>query len=197
MGSTKERICTAMEGMPAQFGAIGGHPMCGKESSGLKAAEETLFRNQTFVLCRTARTTSGVEKLVLAMLNVIGAEPLFLDPAKHDRLVALVSHFPYFVAALLMEQAAHVAADEDELWSVSASGFRDTARLSGSEPQMLMDIVQTNRAPILRALRRHADDVEALIALLEGGEDDALCAWLQARQNEYRAYRRTSRAEST
>lgn len=190
LGSTKREICAAMDRLPPAFGAMGGHPMCGKESSGLSFAEADLYRDQTFVLCRTERTDAATERMVLSLLDVIGASPLVLEPEEHDRLVATVSHLPYFLAALLMEQATEVRELEKDLWSVSASGFRDTARLSGSNAHMLKDIVQTNRGPILQALKGHSDSVGALIALLESGDDEALGAWLQARQREHDAYRR-------
>lgn len=190
LGSTKQEICAAMDSLPPSFGAMGGHPMCGKETSGLARAEADLYRDQTFVLCRTARTDAGTESLVLTLLRAAGARALFLQPEEHDRLVAMVSHLPYFLSALLMQQAADAGERERELWSVSASGFRDTARLSGSSAHMLKDIVRTNRSAILRALERHADDLEALIALLESGDDETLGDWLRARQQEYERYRR-------
>lgn len=190
LGSTKRAVCAAMDKLPASFGALGGHPMCGKETSGLAHAEADLYRDQTFVLCRTARTDSQTEELVLALLSAINARPLFLQPEEHDRLVAVVSHLPYFLSALLMQQAAEVEEREEELWSVSASGFRDTARLSGSSAHMLKDIVQTNRGAIILALKRHADVLGALSALLESGDDEALGEWLRARQQEYETYRR-------
>lgn len=190
LGSTKQEICAAMDSLPPSFGAMGGHPMCGKETSGLARAEADLYRDQTFVLCRTARTDAGTESLVLTLLRAAGARALFLQPEEHDRLVAMVSHLPYFLSALLMQQAADAGERERELWSVSASGFRDTARLSGSSAHMLKDIVRTNRSAILRVLKRHADDLEALIALLESGDDETLGDWLRARQQEYERYRR-------
>lgn len=189
LGSTKREICAAMERLPSSFGAIGGHPMCGKETSGLAHAEVDLYRDQMFVLCRTVRTDEPTEAIVLGMMRVIGARPLFLQPEAHDRLVATASHLPYFLSALLMQQAAEVGQGEKALWSVSASGFRDTARLSGSSAHMFKDIIQTNREPILQALMRHADELEALIALLKSDDDGALGDWLRARQQEYESYR--------
>lgn len=193
LGSTKGRICAAMDALPPEFAAIGGHPMCGKESSGLSFAQENLYRDETFILCRTRRTKEHTERLILSMLERIGAKPLFLPAEEHDRLVALVSHLPYFLAAFLMQQNAQAAASEGRLWEVSASGFRDTARLSGSQPRMLHDIVETNRVEILGVLRRHVSHVESLIKIVAEQEDAALRDWLQARQAEYDAYRRALR----
>ena len=62
LGSTKEEICTAMSTLPESFAAIGGHPMCGKETAGYHAADAELFRGQTFILSRNDRTTSPIER---------------------------------------------------------------------------------------------------------------------------------------
>jgi prephenate dehydrogenase len=189
LGSTKELICEAMEALPASFGAVGGHPMCGKEVSGFGAAEASLYEEQTFVLCRTTRSSERAEAAARAVVQAAGAQPLFLDPPEHDRLVSLVSHLPYFVASLLMQQAAAVAESDENVWPVSASGFRDTARLSGSDPRMLQDVARTNRRAILARLRQYQENLAALIALLEEDEGQALAAWLEARYREHEAYR--------
>lgn len=193
LGSTKGQICSAMDALPAGFSAIGGHPMCGKESSGLRFAQDDLYRDQTFVLCRTERTNEDTERLVLTLLGLIGAQPLFLQPQEHDRLVAQVSHLPYFLAGLLMQQSAERAVSNERLWEVSASGFRDTSRLAGSDPGMMRDIVETNRQEIARVLRRHAALVDTLIEIVDGEVSADLHTWLQARQDEYFAYRAARR----
>ena len=188
MGSTKGQICRALSALPPEFEAMGGHPMCGKETAGLAFAEADLYRDQTFVLCRTERTTAAGEALALALVEAAGARPRFLAPDEHDEVVALVSHLPYFVAALLVEQAAAAARENDDVWPVSASGFRDTSRLSGTSASMLCDVVLTNRRPILAQLRRYRDHLDDLIALLDA-DDEEIEAWLAARQREHTLYR--------
>jgi prephenate dehydrogenase len=193
LGSTKGKICAAMDALPERFAAIGGHPMCGKEESGLNAAQEDLYLGQTFILCRTKRTDEDAEGMALSLVEAIGARPHFLPAEDHDRFVALTSHLPYFLAALLMQQSSEAAAREEQLWKVSASGFRDASRLAGSDPLMLLDIVDTNRAELISVLRHHVSNVERLIDLIEGKKDDALRAWLRARKSDYAAYRRALR----
>lgn len=189
-GSTKEEICRALAALPKPITTLGGHPMCGKEQAGLAAAEATLFEGATFVLCRGARTTPAAEALALAVVEAIGARPLFLEPATHDALVALVSHLPYLLAATLMELAATEASVDGHVWPVSASGFRDMTRLAGSDPQMMGDIVLTNRRAILACLRAYQGKLAALLELLETGDEGELTTWLVARQEEHARYRR-------
>ncbi len=189
LGSTKGAVVAAMDRLPARVLAVGGHPMCGKEAAGLAAAEPGLYTDQTFFLCRSGRTSPGAESLAEALVAAIGARPWWIEPEEHDRLVAVVSHLPYFAAAALMAEAATGAAAGEPLWRAAAGGFRDTTRLAGSEPRMIGDIARTNRAAILEALRGYQSRVTEIIGLLESEDDGALSAWLAARQREHAAYR--------
>ncbi|MBK8984979.1 MAG: prephenate dehydrogenase [Chloroflexi bacterium] len=187
LGSTKGDICRAMAALPLGFQAIGGHPMCGKETAGFSAATPDLYRDKTFVLCQNERTTTAVEGLVLELLAIVGARPLFLPPDVHDTIVAGVSHLPYVVAAALMRTAA--ALRDDRAWAVSASGFRDTSRVAGTDPRMMLDILLTNRTAVLAQLQGYQDELNRVVTLLQTGDEAALTAWLTETQRQYREYR--------
>ncbi|MDT8307407.1 MAG: prephenate dehydrogenase dimerization domain-containing protein, partial [Anaerolineae bacterium] len=144
-----------------------------------------LYHDQTFILCSSARTNPAAAALAEALVAAAGAQPLWLGPLQHDRLVALVSHLPYFAAAALMAEAAAAARTGNHVWQVSAGGFRDTTRLAGSDPLMLRDISETNRDEILAALRAYARRLQEIITLLERGDREALLDWLAARQREH------------
>lgn len=189
LGSTKSEICTAMEQLPPAFRAIGGHPMCGKEMAGLTAAEATLFHGQTFILTPTSHTDTALSQLAHELVAAVGARPLVLPAALHDQMVASISHLPYLVASLLMTNAAGQAQQDERLWQVSASGFRDTARLAGSDPTMLRDILLTNREAVLAQVAQYQAQLTAVAQLIQAGDETALATWLQARQSEYAAYR--------
>ncbi|MFO7679361.1 MAG: prephenate dehydrogenase [Chloroflexota bacterium] len=188
LGSTKRDICAAMAALPEGFEALGGHPMCGKETGGFGSATPDLYRDKTFVLCRTDRTSERVEQTVLDLLRIVGAKPLFLPPEVHDEMVAAISHLPYVAAGSLMRTAAALA--DDRLWTVSASGFRDTSRVSGTDSRMMLDILLTNKTAVLQQLRRYQDEITAVTALLEEGDEMALAAWLAQTQQAYAAYRK-------
>jgi prephenate dehydrogenase len=174
-----------MDALPSTFAAIGGHPMCGKETSGLASADGDLYRDRTFVLCRSLRTTPAAEASVLALVAAVGARPVFLPAAEHDALVAAVSHLPYAAAAALMRLVTDEAA-----WEISASGFRDVSRLAGSDTRMILDILMTNRPAILVALRDYQAELAALTVLLEGGDEPQLSEWVAASRVRHAAYRR-------
>ncbi len=186
-GSTKRAINAAMSDLPESFAALGGHPMCGKETAGFRAADPTLFQDKSFILTRNKRTTPAVETTALTMINLLGARPLFLSAEHHDQLAAAVSHLPYLLSATLMRYAS--AQEDAYLWPTSASGFRDVSRLAGSDPQMLLDILLTNRSAVLEQLEGYRQELEAITQLLAEENEASLAAWLGAAQREYISYR--------
>lgn len=188
LGSTKEEICSAMSSLPDSFAAIGGHPMCGKETAGYHAADADLFCEQTFILSRNDRTTRQIEDLSLSLIKQIGAKPMFLPANEHDQLVAIASHLPYLISAALMHRAAEM--DDERIWPVSASGFRDATRLAGSDPRMMLDILLTNKEAVLSQLAQYKANLETINRLLNDNDETALASWLEEVQQAYIAYRR-------
>ena len=192
MGSTKLAINEAMSALPESFSALGGHPMCGKETAGYGAADADLFRDKTFILTRNQRSTEAVEEIILAMLAEIGANPLFLSAEHHDQLVATVSHLPYLLSAALMRFAS--AQEDPALWQTSASGFRDVSRLAGSDPHMLLDILLTNKTVVLEQLEAYSGELAAVKQLLAEEDEEALADWLSSAQRQYIGYRQAKKA---
>jgi prephenate dehydrogenase len=176
LGSTKTDIVAAMQALPAHYDPIGGHPMCGKEKSGIVHAEATLFKGNTFILTPLARTSRRAMRMAHEMIAAIDATPHILSAERHDALVAVTSHLPYLVATVLM-QTAHSLHDE-EAWTVAASGFRDTSRLAASDVTMMIDVLLSNRAHILDALQRYRAELDSLTQLIDSGDPSALRAAL-------------------
>ena len=183
IGSTKRAICQAMESLPTHVQPLGGHPMCGKETSGLTMAEPDLFRDKVFVLSPLPRTTQDALDLGQELVHSIGARPLILDAERHDRLVAMTSHLPYMLAVALVKAAETLAQDDPLVWKLAASGFRDTSRLAGGDITMMLDIVTTNRDQILKALRQAQTELSTLARCLEEGDLSTLERTLTAARN--------------
>lgn len=176
LGSTKGEIVQAMAHLPPRFEPIGGHPMCGKEIGGLAHADAQLFLRKTFVLCPPGHSSVRALALAHEVAGAVGAQPLVLPAERHDTLAALVSHLPYALAAALMRTV--IAQDDEAAWQMAASGFRDTTRLAASDLTMMVDILLTNRAAVLRALAAGQAELAALQAALEAGDADTLRAAL-------------------
>jgi len=187
IGSSKVAIENAMNRLPATFQAIGGHPMCGRETAGFSAATPDLFRKQTFVLCRNARTTPAIEEQANMIVALLGANLLLLPAELHDNIVAVVSHLPYVVAAALMRNAASM--DDEHVWPVSSSGFRDTSRVSGTDPTMMLDILLTNKTAVLAQLSQYQAELSVLKQFVENEDEAGLRQWLTETQKHYLNYR--------
>jgi len=184
LGSTKAEIVKAMEALPSHLQAVGGHPMCGKETSGIEAAEANLYEGATFVLTPLGRTNSEALKLAQELVRAVGARPLLMDAQRHDRLVAVVSHLPYLLSVGLVAAAEEVAAEDGLVWALAASGFRDTSRLAASNVTMMLDVLLTNRQAIGEMLSRFAYQLNALAHLLEADDEQTLKFKLQTSKSK-------------
>ncbi|MGO9571275.1 MAG: prephenate dehydrogenase [Desulfomonilaceae bacterium] len=152
MGSVKRNIMQAMEQLPPQIRAVGGHPMCGKETPGLQASDPDLFRGKAWVLTRANRTDPDALELIEEMIRVVGAQPLLMSADDHDLIAACVSHLPYLLAATLVAVAEETALEKPDVWNLASSGFRDTSRVAGGDLTMMMDILAANKDSVLHML---------------------------------------------
>jgi prephenate dehydrogenase len=167
-GSTKELICHAMQSLPANFDPIGGHPMCGKESSSLENADPAIFQDAAFALVPLTRTSQSTKETAISLANLLGSHPVWLDATTHDRQVAATSHLPYLVANVL---AFCTPTDTAEM---AASGFASSTRLAITSPIMMMDVLQTNRTAILAALGQFQEHLYVVENLLTAGNFETL-----------------------
>jgi prephenate dehydrogenase len=195
LGSTKQAVCEEMGRLPSAFTAVGGHPMCGRELAGFGAASASLYQDCTFVLTRTARSTDAGLARCAILVEKAGGRPLELPAERHDAIVAVTSHLPYMLAATLMRLAAASAREETAVWPVSASGLRDTTRLAGTEPSIMLDILLTNRAAVIAALRRFGQALDEVTTLLEHEDEDGLIRWLDGAASAHARYRAEKRKE--
>jgi len=180
LGSTKAQITEHMAQLPATVEPLGAHPMCGRESSGLAAADPALYQGCLFVLSPLARTSPETLSVGQALVRAVGGRPLVLDAQRHDRLVATASHLPYLLACVLVAAAERAAAQDAALWPLCASGFRDTSRLAACDVTMMLDILLTNRPAVLAALDTAGRELLALSELLTAADEDGLRTALSA-----------------
>jgi prephenate dehydrogenase len=162
-GSTKALVCQhAQKYFRAGARFLGGHPMAGKENSGIEHADADLFRGTRYALIeREGDPDPRVQKFA-ALLRRIGAEPVWCDAETHDWAVGIVSHLPQLASVAL----AHVVADEtDETGlplALAGPGLADMLRLAGSPYEIWRDTCFTNRENIAHALDRLAQAIEYL-----------------------------------
>ncbi len=185
LGSTKAKITAAMAALPERFDCIGGHPMCGKETGGLAHADAGLYRQAAFVVTPLPQTSTETLALAEELALATGAQPLQMQPERHDRLVALTSHLPYLLACSLVAAVEQRGNDDPGVWDLVSTGFRDTTRVAASDVRMLSDILHTNREAVREALGQQHRTLESLEAALDGDVNS-----LQAALSAIRAARR-------
>lgn len=149
---------------------VGGHPMCGKELSGIDAADPEIFKGAPWIITRADPT-------VVELIEAVGSHPVVMDAATHDRLVAGVSHSA-FLLSIAYVLALSRRSDWPEASRVAGSGFRDVSRLAAGDPELYAGIATTNRENMvamldavsaeLSRLRRHLEaDDPRLVELFE------------------------------
>ncbi len=184
LGSTKARIVAEMARLPEHVQPLGAHPMCGKEISGLEAADPSLYRDRTFILTPLPRTSEAALALGRALAEAVGAHVLLLEPERQDFIVATVSHLPYLLACALVATADATTSADPAAWEVFAGGFRDTSRVAGSDVAMMMDILLTNRDEVLKALGTYQAKLGDLTRLVASGDEEEMRAALSAVRDE-------------
>jgi prephenate dehydrogenase len=164
VASTKAQVISwAEEYLPATISFVGGHPIAGKETSGIEAADATLFKQCVYCLTPTKRTSPAALERVAALIDALGARMRFLEPPEHDGMMAGVSHLP-FIASIALMQTAALSPAWDDASILAGSGFRDMTRLAAGSPEMYRDICLTNSETITRWL---ADYITVLSTLRE------------------------------
>ncbi len=162
-GSTKRAIVERARRHIRRGRFLGGHPMAGKESRGVAAAEAELFAGRPYVFtpleagdmeaARVREFREWVEKT--------GARPVVLDAAEHDRLVAYVSHLPQLLSTALASTLA-AEAKRRPIEKLSGPGLLDMTRLALSPWEIWEDIIATNQDYIAEALDSYIDKLKAV-----------------------------------
>jgi prephenate dehydrogenase len=172
--STKVRIAqAAAELFPAEKGPyfLGGHPMAGRELSGIAHASADLFHESTYALIGASSLQEDPRVSAFAkIIEKIGARPLWLGAQQHDYAVGLASHLPQ-LAAVALAGFLYDRLDENGLpITLAGPGLRDSLRLAGSPYSTWRDIVLTNQEVLSAALdlfARRLDDLREKLASRE------------------------------
>jgi len=184
VGSVKLPIVKECKALWSNF--IGGHPMAGTASSGIDAALPNLFTGAAYVFTPTEdNKLEDIEKLKQIALD-LNAIPHICTAQIHDRAVSWISHLPVMVSASLIKACLQEKPDTLKLAQILASsGFRDTSRVGGGNPELGVMMAKYNREELLRSLYNYRDNLEQIIGLIESENWDDLEQILQV-NNEAR-----------
>jgi prephenate dehydrogenase len=163
---------------------VGGHPMAGSEQEGVEGADPEMFEGATWVLTPEPHTDPVAYTTVRSVVGELGANVVELPAARHDDLVALVSHVPHLAAATLMNLAADTATEHATLLRLAAGGFRDMTRIAAGEASIWPDVCAENREGIVAVLDRLLAALEEVRRMVHAGDRRSLLATLERARNE-------------
>lgn len=175
VGSTKAAIVAAWEAhLPQGAAFVGGHPMFGRECSGVEHAAADLPAGCRYVLTPTERTDPRAVAAVAGLVRAAGGVMRQMAPAEHDARVALISHLPQLVATALAAAAGEADRQMGGVMDLAAGGFRDTTRVASSPVELWADIFLTNAGAIQDALAQFRDSLDQLAAAVARGDRQQL-----------------------
>lgn len=167
VGSVKTAVVERVAPLWPNF--VGGHPMAGTAHSGIEAAISGLFAGNPYVLTPIETTPSRGVKIVEEIVRSLTSRVYFCRPEDHDRAVAWISHLPVMVSASLIEACISETdpAVLELAQQLASSGFRDTSRVGGGNPELGVMMAQYNRVCLLRSLVSYRHSLDQIIELLE------------------------------
>lgn len=182
VGSVKGPVLAAWRGKPVRF--VGSHPMAGTAEAGVEAGQRQLFQGRPWVITPEAHTDPEALEVVQQLASAMGSQPLLCSAEAHDRAVALISHLPVLVSAALLEAADRGAIGENQelARSLASSGFADTTRVGGGNPELGSLMCRWNREAVLSALMHYQAGLDALIHAVREEDWTTLKACLQRAQ---------------
>jgi prephenate dehydrogenase len=179
VGSVKRGIVARAEQLGIGSRFAGSHPLAGTHKHGFEASRADLFRGAVVYVTPCSAGADAAREIAHFWKDVLDAQPVVLDAARHDAQLAATSHVPQVVASLLGDFLARHAPPGSSF----GTGAADTTRLAASEPALWTEILLMNRDEILPALRGLEESLGTVERALEVGDADALTAWLTRAAN--------------
>lgn len=171
VGSVKSEVVLHVEtfsGLSKRF--VPTHPMAGREIAGAGSARADLFQGRSWILTPSSDLEGSSKDLALELIAHLGATPIELTAADHDRAVAKISHLPQIAASLIAKQLDGTPAEWMEL---AGQGLRDTTRIAGSDESLWKEIIHSNRVELEQLLINLQNDVAKMIASLNNPDEIA------------------------
>jgi prephenate dehydrogenase len=175
VASVKATILEKLEATSADLSRyVGSHPMAGREQAGALAGRSDIFTGRPWVISPNKLSAKSSIDLVEALALDLGATLIHLNPADHDRAVALVSHAPQLVASLLAARLSNSQASDIAL---AGQGLRDTTRIAASDPKLWIQILAANSEEVAKVIESLKGDLDLVLdSLKEVGKPGSLAS---------------------
>lgn len=166
-----------VEDARAVFGSlqqiVPGHPIAGREKSGVDAADGSLFRDRRVLLTPLLETSRKAVNTVRLLWEMTGATVEELTPEHHDRVLAATSHLPHVLAFALVDTLA-TQHEAEEIFRFAAGGFRDFTRIASSDAIMWRDVCLTNREAVCAAIDSLDEHLQRLRGAIDRADGEAI-----------------------
>jgi cyclohexadieny/prephenate dehydrogenase len=172
VGSTKQSVVRDVGPLvPGGVHFVPAHPVAGTEHSGPDAGFTTLFQGRWALVTPPPGTDEEAVAKIETLWRRCGSMVARMDPAHHDRVLAIVSHLPHLIAFTICGTADDLGNEtRQEVINFAASGFRDFTRIAASDPVMWRDIFLNNREAVLEMLARFTEDAHAMARAIRWGD---------------------------
>ena len=172
VGSTKQSVIRDVGPLvPAGVHFVPAHPLAGTEYSGPDAGFTTLFDGRWCLLTPPPGTDAASVEKIAELWRRCGAMVQTMEPAHHDRVLAIVSHLPHLLAFTICGTADDLEGESrQEVLQFAATGFRDFTRIAASDPVMWRDVFLNNREALLEMLARFTEDAQAMARAVRWGD---------------------------
>ena len=156
---------------PSQF--VPGHPIAGKEISGIEASDAQLYVDHRVILTPTSTTSKQALQTVEALWGAMGANVEQMSAQFHDEVFAATSHLPHLLAFGLVDML-HEHPELGNVFKYTAGGFRDFTRIASSDATMWRDIALYNHSAIAKWLKEYQAHIGEMAQLVEAQDGEAL-----------------------
>jgi cyclohexadieny/prephenate dehydrogenase len=176
VGSVKQAVIADMKPhIPAGVHFVPAHPVAGTEYSGPEAAILGLFQGRGCILTPLPGVDTAAADKLEAFWKALGSDVNRMDPAHHDRILAITSHLPHLIAYTIVGTADDLGGHlNSEVLKYAAGGFRDFTRIAASDPTMWRDVFLNNKEAVLEVLQRFQEDLFYLQRAIRWDEGDKL-----------------------
>ena len=152
---------------------VPGHPIAGKEKSGINAASAELFENHRIILTPLRETNPEACRTIQRMWAVTGGEVSLMEVENHDRVLSLTSHLPHVLAYVMMDFLS-LSPDRRACYRMAAGGLYDFTRTASSDPEMWRDICLMNRSKLLEDIASYQQHLDRLANMIAGEDGSGI-----------------------
>lgn len=149
---------------------LASHPMAGKEVSGVKFADDQIFKAANFIITPTEKNTQEAIDQLVEFANILEfANISVLTPEKHDEMIGFVSQLTHVIAVSLMNTN-----DNTHLVNYTGDSFRDLTRIAKINENLWSELFFLNKEQLVHEIDDFIDEVNNLKQKLLDDDVDGL-----------------------